>query len=68
MRNIPLQNRLTALQSGHLPQPILDYIEDDLAGASADEINRRVTRDYLAAAARQAIVKRKTAIQPETRQ
>jgi len=56
-----LHRRLTALQSGHLPPLIRAHIERDLAGASADEINRRVTPDYIIAATRQAITAQRQA-------
>ena len=46
MRPNSLTRRLRFLHAEHLPQPILTWIEHDLRGASAAEIERRVTRDY----------------------
>jgi len=54
-----LKCRLAELQLGHYPKQVLDYIENELAGASPDEINRRVTRDYVVAVTRQAIIARR---------
>jgi hypothetical protein len=61
-----LQCRLAALQLGHYPKQVLDYIENELAGASTDEINRRVTLEYVVEATKEAIkaMRRKTAPPP----
>jgi hypothetical protein len=54
MKDIILR-RLAALQSGHLPQPVIDFILQELADVPPDEIETRITPEYLVAATGRAI-------------
>jgi hypothetical protein len=47
--------RLVALQLGHLPKLIVRWIEHDLRNATPDEIEARLTRDYVVVATKKAL-------------
>lgn len=55
--------QLVALQLGHLPKLIERWIVNDLRNATPDEIEARLTRDYVVVATKKAIAaeRRKTA-------
>ncbi len=47
--------QLVALQLGHLPKPIKRWIEHDLRNATPDEIEARITREYVVEATKKAL-------------